>query len=307
MTFASSPPTGTSGSAGFGMRRSRSSSCCSVAASSASIASIRSPRGGAPGAQLRDLGAVGRGAAADRLADLLAGGVALGLELVRLGLQPAALGVDLDRPVDQRRVLALVDGALADALGLVAEALDADAHAEPSPAAPASVRRRMTKSRSRLASSQPARGPLGRPRNARYRALNAAFASTPCSCGDGEDRGLPLLAARQGLAVGDLGERAQEAALLGAEQLHLDRQRVALDLDEGALRRVRLEPAADGGEADLELGRLVRRSAALPFSVSTRAWTSMPGIWTSSARWRERGPERGAAEAATSASGSSSE
>ena len=43
VTLASSPPTGTSGSAGFGIRSSRSSSSASVAASSASISSIRAP------------------------------------------------------------------------------------------------------------------------------------------------------------------------------------------------------------------------------------------------------------------------
>ena len=77
--------------------------------------------------------------------------------------------VDLERPVDERRVLALVDRALADAVGLLAQPLQADAHrAPPSALQPAAARSRpITKAGSRLASSQPARGPLVRPRKAR--------------------------------------------------------------------------------------------------------------------------------------------
>ncbi len=126
---------------------------------------LAGPRGGRP--QLGDLGPVGARAAADRLADLLRRRVALGLEGVGLGLQPATRGVDLDRPVDDRRVLALVDRALPDPVRFLAQPLDADAHAIVSPCSPAAFSRPITKSRSRLASSQPARGPFGRPRKAR--------------------------------------------------------------------------------------------------------------------------------------------
>ncbi len=86
-----------------------------------------------------------------------------------LGEQAPAGGVELERGVDERRILALVGRALADDVGLVAEPLQADAHeTPPTAAAPDAARARsMTKSGSRLASSQPARGPLGLPRNAR--------------------------------------------------------------------------------------------------------------------------------------------
>ena len=43
--------------------------------------------------------------------------------------------IDVDGPVDQRRVLALVDGALADPIRLLAEPLHTDAHAVASPVA----------------------------------------------------------------------------------------------------------------------------------------------------------------------------
>ena len=100
VTFASSPPIGTSGSAGFGMRRRRSSSCgLDVSASCASIAVIRSPASVERGLELGDLGAVGLRAALDRLADLLRRGVALGLERRRLSPRSRApLGVEPRAP-----------------------------------------------------------------------------------------------------------------------------------------------------------------------------------------------------------------
>ena len=63
--------------------------------------------------QRGDLRAVGPGAALDRLADLLARRVALGLEGVALAEERPAARVELEGAVDDRRVLALVDGALA--------------------------------------------------------------------------------------------------------------------------------------------------------------------------------------------------
>ena len=127
-------------------------------------------RGGG-GAQVGDLGAVGRGTALDRLADPLRGRVAFGLERLVLGQEPAPFRVELDGAVDQRRVLALADGAVADRVGVLAETLESDAHAGPpivaGVASAASRSRRTTKSWSSDASSQPARGPLSRPRNAR--------------------------------------------------------------------------------------------------------------------------------------------
>ena len=82
------------------------------------------------GLELGDLRAVRLRAALDRLADPLRGGVALGLEAVALAEQlRAARASSSSAPVDDRRVLALVDRALADDVRLVAEPLQADAHA----------------------------------------------------------------------------------------------------------------------------------------------------------------------------------
>ena len=121
--------------------------------------------GGRP-LELRHLRTVGRGAGLDRRADLLRCVVALRLERLGLGQQPSPLGVQLERAIDERRVLALVDRALANDVGLLAEPGKADAHAV-APSIAASRRRVATKSGSSDASSQPARGPLVRPRNAR--------------------------------------------------------------------------------------------------------------------------------------------
>ena len=103
VTLASSPPTGMSGSGGFGIRRRRSSS---VAASlSASVASRlvirtrpvvegRAEPGDIPGHPAR------RRRGSPRPSREAA--VAFGLERLDLGQQPAPLGVDLQGPVDQR-------------------------------------------------------------------------------------------------------------------------------------------------------------------------------------------------------------
>ena len=116
------------------------------------------------GLQLRNLGAGRVGTAADGLADALRRRVALGLESVALGEERATALVQLQGTVDDRGVFALVHGALAQAVRLLAQPLQADAHVAP-PAA--SARRRCTKSGSSEATSHPARGPFGRPRNAR--------------------------------------------------------------------------------------------------------------------------------------------
>src|SRR6185295_10725708 len=116
------------------------------------------------GLQLRDLVAVWLRPALDRLADPLARGVPLGLQRVALAEERPPAGVQLQGAIDDRRVLALVDGAPPDRVGVVTEPLQPDAHAGTWPAAARS--RSRTKSRSSEASSQPARGPLARPRNA---------------------------------------------------------------------------------------------------------------------------------------------
>ena len=172
VTLASSPPTGTSGSAGLGMRSSRSSS---VGLDLGQLGVERvDPLAGAVEARLElgDLGAVGLGAAPDRLADPLRGRVALGLEAVALGQERRRRRVELERAVDERRVLALVDRALRGSRpaprGAAAGRRSSRASSVPRPAPPAASRSRSTtKLGSRLASSQPARGPLGRPRKAR--------------------------------------------------------------------------------------------------------------------------------------------
>src|SRR5207247_9259810 len=85
--------------------------------------------------------------------------------------------------VDAARILALVGGPLSDPSPVLAKPLQPDTHdiaPARSPAA-ASRRRETTNSGSRLASSQPARGPFGRPRNARYSAAKAAFGSMPAA------------------------------------------------------------------------------------------------------------------------------
>ena len=101
----------------------------------------------------------------------LRGRVALRLERLALGQQPPALGVELERPVDERRVLALVDGALADGVGLVAEPLQADAHAapprSPSAAPPRAAARARTPDRGWPAASPHAARSSGRGRRGR--------------------------------------------------------------------------------------------------------------------------------------------
>ena len=114
VTLASSPPTGTSGSAGFGMRSSESSSSASTVASSASIASIRSPASVDAALQRGDLRP--SGAAPPRIASPIAFDAVLRSALSRSPSprQLAAACVERERRVDERRVLALVDRALAD-------------------------------------------------------------------------------------------------------------------------------------------------------------------------------------------------
>ncbi len=128
--------------------------------------------------ELRDFRPIRLGAALDSLADALRGGVALGLEGLALAEDAPPLRVQLEGTVDERGVLTLVDGALADDVRFLAEPLQADAHPQPPTGSgpglpPASVQpeasraRSLTKTGSRLARSQPARGPFARPRNAR--------------------------------------------------------------------------------------------------------------------------------------------
>src|SRR4029453_16746040 len=129
--------------------------------------------------QVGHLGTVRCRAALDRLADPLRGSIPFRLEGLALAEQLPATGIQLERPVDDSRVLALVDRALADDLRLIAESLQPDAHATAPVRPPASLARAMTKAGSRLASSQPARGPFGRSRNAREIASSARRPAPP--------------------------------------------------------------------------------------------------------------------------------
>ncbi len=137
--LAEASPTGTSGSAGFGMRSSSSSSW-RLRGRQLGVELLdldAGVRGGLP--ERRDLGPVRRGALADRLADLLGGGVALGLEPVRVAEQLAALALQRQSLIHERRVLALVDRALADPIRLLAQPCQPDAHASLTPVVPAAV------------------------------------------------------------------------------------------------------------------------------------------------------------------------
>src|SRR4029079_17547168 len=98
-------------------------------------------------------------------------------------------GVQLERSIDDRWVLALVDGALADGVGLIAEPLQTEAHATAPARPPASVARAITNAGSRLASSQPARGPFGRSRNARQIASEGPLPAAPSPVSSAQLRG----------------------------------------------------------------------------------------------------------------------
>ena len=182
VTLASASPTGTSGSAGFGMRRSASSSSASTRPISASRAAIRSPAATEAARRAATSGPLGAAPA------LMASPICFETPL-RSALRESASPRSARRRASSasaastmRGVLALVEGPFADRVRLVPEALDSDAHLAASRVSsapvgpdassawsrqPAAARRRSTtKPGSRLARSQPARGPLVRPRNA---------------------------------------------------------------------------------------------------------------------------------------------
>src|SRR6185503_9558417 len=117
--------------------------------------------------EVGDLRTIGGRTALDRLTDPLRGDIAFGLERLALAEELPAAGIQLERPIDDPRILTLVDRTLTDDLWFVAEALQPDAHGTAPASPPASVALAMTNAGSRLASSQPARGPFGRSRNAR--------------------------------------------------------------------------------------------------------------------------------------------
>src|SRR5262249_37281600 len=116
-----------------------------------------------------------------RRGDGVARRLTLRTQPVDLADQAPALRIDRKRAVDQPRVLALRNRARANRLRILAQALEANAHGTASGAIAlaASSSRNTTNARSRLASTQPARGPLDRPRNAVYTAPNASPDETP--------------------------------------------------------------------------------------------------------------------------------
>ena len=113
----------------------------------------------------------GVGTGLDQLADPRAHGVPSGLVALDLTERAAPFGIELQGAIDERRILALPDGAVADDVRLVAQPLQPDTHEAPPTVAArvsaASRRRPIVNIGSRLAKSQPARGPFVRPRNAR--------------------------------------------------------------------------------------------------------------------------------------------
>ena len=159
-------PIGTSGSAGFGIRRSASSTAPSTSASSASRAVIRSPAASDAAFRSATSGTVRCRAALDRLADPLRAAFRSAL---RASLSPSGCR----RRASSSSARSTTAGSsplstpLADDLRLIAGAAAARRSRDRPRQPPASLARAMTKAGSRLASSQPARGPFGRSRNAR--------------------------------------------------------------------------------------------------------------------------------------------
>ena len=211
-------------------------------------------------------------------------------------------------PVDERRVLALVDRALADDVGLVAEPLQADAHAAPPDGRRAGrlPGRSMTNPGSRLASSQPARGPFGRPRNRQVDRLERPPRRELDVPRDREDERSATRRRRRGRRARRhrTASRGTGAARRRGRRPPRERRPVGRRSSRSRGRR----PRASARAACTRSSRIARsRSVSgLPFSASTRAATSTPGIWTSRARCENAG-RKSAASAATSASGSSNE
>ena len=218
--------------------------------------------------------------------------------------------VELEGPVDERRVLALVDRALADGVRLVAEPLQPDAHAAPPPCRAAASRSRPMTNVAIEAGEQPAGPRPVRPAEERTveRRERASAASRPPSVGRREDA-RPARRRRAG------GARLA-AASASAARIARAAPRRASAASAGSVVAGRAIRARSGAYASSQpraaptrssrIARLALASARLPFSAATRAATSTPGIWTSSARCANAG-RNAAASAATSAAGSSSE
>ena len=268
VTFASSPPTGTSGSAGFGIRSRRSSSSASTVASSASSAAIRAPAAVEAAFSAAISGPFG--SAPPRIASPIAFDAWLRSALSR---SPSASSSRrrasaASACIDERRVLALVDRALADDVA-------------------ASSRRRCSPTLIR-------RPPPGRrprtPRNGRRRTPGRGWPAASRRAGRSAGRGRPGRGPRRhgrppvrrpvatekmsacqaspGLRRRRLGGAAASAtevgALVGLEHRGLDGERRA-DGHPGPIRGVRIEPGPGSRGALVEDGPLAfgQRTALL--------------------------------------------
>ena len=190
---------------------------------------LRKPRAdlGRSGAERGDLRAVRLGPAFDRFADLLRSGVPLGAQAVGLALELAATRVG------GKARASTSDGSSPLSIapcgwrrGILAQPLQPDAHAAAAirirvmrgvcRRAAASRSRVTTNSGSSLASSQPARGPFGRPEEREVQRAEGPARLQPALGGGLEDRGLPRVAVvgrrAAGQLVRSLDERARGSA-----------------------------------------------------------------------------------------------
>ena len=261
-------------------------------------------------AQVGDLGAIGRGARLDRLADLLRDGVPFGLERLVLGQQPAPLGVELDGAVDERRVLALPDrrprGWRRHPRGVAAGRRSCR---WPSFGGPARSFPRPLRSRtpdrgrpgaSRLAVRSDDRGTRGRSprmpvvaaarRSWRSRKISDCQASPPA----GASRSPTFDEPREEASLGVV-----EVARPPPGWRRVGRPAWPIRAHRSPATRAPRRPVRRGSRARA-------RSADSPSPPRRGSLTSTPGIWTSNARCEKAG-RKSAASAATSAFGSSSE
>src|SRR5579859_5613806 len=220
-------------------------------------------------------------AGAHELAELLVALVALGADAVRLRLDRPTAGIRREDPVDRLGRLALAGDGLPDGLRVVADEGDAD-HVARVPAAAASRRRVATNARSSEASSQPARGPLGRARKAAYRAANAwpvgrprsraASKTAPCRTSPVHDADVASRSPRSARKLRCSAVRSVTASGKLSWTSTLARSG-AYAASQARAARARSSRSA----------RSASESGA-PFSASALATRSVPGTWSRNAR-----------------------
>ena len=295
VTLASSPPTGTSGSAGLGMRRrDRRGRPRPSASSASSRRSVRRRPSTRPSARRPP----GRSASAPaRTASPIAFEARLRSALSRSpsassSRRRASSG---QRLIDERRILALVDAPLADRVRVLAQPLQPDAHALASAA-----RRRLRRGAQSLdherrleTGQQPARPRAvraARGTRRRWRAKARPLGS-PRSVGDREDRAPARPCPPLGRSLGRQRPRARRGSAAGRARVgaHGAGSRVGPDGDPGAVRGVRVQPAPGGGDP-LREDRVSRAVSGLPFSAAMRARGRRPrGSGRAAARWPKAG------------------